>query len=189
MLPDGKEKSDRQLLSDALRRVGEKSQSALQEVYSRTHAKLFGLCLRILGDEGEAEDALQDTYIKVWKSAGSFDPARSSPITWLAAIARNGAIDRLRSQGKSRSTQPIEAARDVADLSPDAFSAASRSEEHFRLTGCLAELEERQASAIRAAFFDGLSYPELAARSDVPLGTMKSWVRRGLIRLKECVGR
>jgi RNA polymerase sigma-70 factor (ECF subfamily) len=189
MPPDSLETNDRRLLVDALARVADKSRSALEEVYSRTSAKLFGLCLRILGDEGEAEDALQDAYIKVWRNAGSFDPARSSPITWLAAIARNGAIDRLRSQGKSRSTQPIEAADDVADAGADAFAAASANQEHRRLTGCIAELEARQAWAIRTAFFDGLSYSELAAQSNVPLGTMKSWVRRGLLRLKECLGR
>lgn len=181
--------NDRQTLSDALERVGAGNQAALKEVYSRTSAKLFGVCLRILGDRGEAEDALQEVYVSVWSRAGSFDPARASPVTWLAVLARNRAIDRLRSGRRARSAEPIDEASHVADETDDAATMLEASEERSRLNRCVEELEERQAQAIRSAFFEGLNYRELAERTKVPLGTMKSWVRRGLLRLRECLDR
>ncbi|HEX9954425.1 MAG TPA: sigma-70 family RNA polymerase sigma factor [Allosphingosinicella sp.] len=180
--------SDRDSLSRALARVAEGSQAALAEVYQRTSAKLFGICLRILGDRSEAEDALQDIYINVWRKAGSFDPARASPITWLAALARNRSIDRRRAGGK-RETASVEEAAEIPDGSADALTLLTTAEDSTRIAACLHELEERQNGAIRAAFFDGLSYPELAVRWAVPLGTLKSWIRRGLLRLKDCLER
>ncbi|HEY0113194.1 MAG TPA: sigma-70 family RNA polymerase sigma factor [Allosphingosinicella sp.] len=182
-------RDERQQLTAALRQVAGGSEQALREVYSRTSAKLFGLCLRILGDRSEAEDALQEIYLNVWRKAGSFDPQRASPITWLAALARNRAIDRLRSSGRPRPSEPIDSALGVADERPDALSQLESGEERGRLMNCVSELEGRQAQAIRSAFFDGFSYFELAERAKVPLGTMKSWIRRGLIGLRECLER
>lgn len=178
----------RRRLSDALARAGRGSQSALSEVYEATSAKLFGICLRILPDRAEAEDALQDIYINVWRKAGSFDAERASPITWLATLARNRAIDRLRAAG-SRRSDPVELALHVPDPSPDASEILEAEESGGRLHGCMEELESQRAAAIRTAFFDGATYGELAERSDVPLGTMKSWIRRGLLQLKECLER
>jgi RNA polymerase sigma-70 factor (ECF subfamily) len=131
---------------------------------------------------------LQDIYINVWRKAGSFDPARASPITWLAALARNRSIDRRRAGG-TRETVPVEEAGEIPDSAADALTRLTAAQEGRRVASCLGELEERQNSAIRAAFFDGLSYPELATRWAVPLGTMKSWIRRGLLRLKDCLER
>ncbi len=184
-----KAKDDRQTLCDALANVSSGSEQGLKEVYARTSAKLFGICLRILGDKGEAEDALQDVYIKVWHRAGRFDPARSSPVTWLAVLARNSAIDRLRSSGRLRDAAPIESASHVSDDAPMALDALAASEERGRLMTCVEQLESRQANAIREAFFGGWTYPEIASRSAVPLGTLKSWIRRGLLRLRECLER
>ena len=180
---------ERGLLAEALVQVARGDREALREVYARTSSKLFGVCLRILGDRNEAEDALQEIYLVVWRRAGSFDPARASPITWLSVLARNRAIDMLRASGRPRPTEPIERFLDVPDGDPDALSLLEAGQERSRLMGCVSELEDRQAEAIRAAFFGGLSYPELADRSAVPLGTMKSWIRRGLLRLRECLER
>src|SRR5262249_3265712 len=152
-----------------------------------TSAKLFGACLRILNDRSEAEDVLQEVYLTVWNKAAAFDEARASPITWLVAIARNRAIDRARS--RSRRSEPIEAAADVADPGASAFESLASAQEHERLKSCLDEIEERQSLAIRAAFMGGFTYEELAERSGVPLGTMKSWIRRGLAKLRECLER
>jgi RNA polymerase sigma-70 factor (ECF subfamily) len=179
---------DRESLSRALGRVAEGSQAALADVYGKSSAKLFGICLRILGDRSEAEDALQDIYVNVWRKAGSFDPARASPITWLAALARNRSIDRLRARG-TREMAPVEDAADVADGSDDALTRLMAAEEGGRIASCLDELETRQNRAIRSAFYEGRSYPELADQWAVPLGTMKSWIRRGLLRLKDCLER
>lgn len=179
--------ADREALTRALLATAAGSESALGDVYRRTSAKLFGICLRILGDRAEAEDALQDIYVTIWKRAGGFDETRASPVTWLATIARNRAIDRLRARGNRRFVDVAEAAA-MPDPAPDAAARLEAAQEGGRLHHCLRELEARQGEAIRAAFFGGMTYTELADASAVPLGTMKSWVRRGLIRLKACLG-
>ena len=177
----------RQLVA-AIARVAGGDRAALRLVYSETSAKLFGVCLRILGDRSEAEDVLQDVYLTVWRKAASFDEAVASPITWLVAIARNRSIDRLRSAGP-RAHAPLEAAAEVPDEGLSALERLEIGEDQARLKNCLQELEERQSVAIRSAFLDGFTYEELAMRNRVPLGTMKSWIRRGLLKLRACLER
>jgi RNA polymerase sigma factor (sigma-70 family) len=179
--------ASRSQLAAALVRVAHGDRSALRMVYQDTSAKLFGVCLRILNDRSEAEDVLQDVYVTVWRKAASFDPGRASPITWMVAIARNRAIDRLRASAVSRRMEPIEAADAVSDPAPAAVERVELAQQHQRLAGCLEELEARQSVAIRAAFLDGATYEELATRMSVPLGTMKSWIRRGLLKLRACL--
>ncbi len=179
--------ASRSQLAAAIKRVADGDRGALRIVYQDTSAKLFGVCLRILQDRSEAEDVLQDVYLTVWRKAVAFDPGRASPITWLVAIARNRAIDRLRASAVSRRMVPIEAADTVSDPAPAAVERVELAQQHQRLARCLDELEARQASAIRAAFLDGATYEELAARMRVPLGTMKSWIRRGLLKLRACL--
>ena len=177
-------------LTAALTAVGRGDRAAMRQVYDMTAAKLFGICIRICGERARAEEVLQTVYIKVWERAGQFDAARASPITWLATIARNGAIDWRRSvAGRAvRDTLPEQASFAVADDSPLADQSLVAAEDGARLHHCLDELEERSRTSIRAAFFDGSTYAELAERENVPLGTMKSWIRRGLLRLKDCLG-
>jgi RNA polymerase sigma-70 factor (ECF subfamily) len=179
----------RKQLAAAIRRVAGGDRAALRLVYDATAAKLFGVCLRILNDRSEAEDVLQDVYLNIWRKAAAFDETRASPITWLVAIARNRAIDRLRARGAARLSEPVEAAEAVPDPGPLAAEALEIAQEHERLYGCLDELEARASQAIRAAFLDGLTYEALAEREGVPLGTMKSWIRRGLAKLRECLER
>lgn len=177
----------RSQLAAALIRVATGDRAALRMVYQDTSAKLFGVVLRILNDRSEAEDVLQDIFVTVWRKAASFDPAKASPITWLVAIARNRAIDRLRAGGASRRTEPIEAAGEVSDPAPPASERVEQAQLQQRLASCLEELEARHAAAIRAAFLDGATYEQLAGRMSVPLGTMKSWIRRGLAKLRACL--
>ena len=181
--------TNRRLIVSALTRIPDGDRTALQTVYRLTAAKLFGVVLRILGDRSEAEDVLQEVYVTVWRKAADFDAGRSSPMTWLIAIARNRAIDRLRATRQTRRAEPIEIASDLADDAPAADAALETSQDHARLHGCLGELAAREQAALRGAFFDGNTYEDLAARMKVPLGTMKSLIRRAMIKLKACLER
>jgi RNA polymerase sigma-70 factor, ECF subfamily len=178
----------REQLAAALSAVADGDRRAFHEVYRRTSAKLYGICCRILGEGRDAEDALQEAYVNVWRRAERFDASRASPITWLAAIARNTAIDRLRARG-GRSSAPLDEALDVADTAPLADTALENAGEARRLYGCLGELPGRDAALIRTAFLEGASYPELAERAKEPLGTIKSRIRRALMKLRECMCR
>lgn len=173
-------------LTEALVRTGAEDREAFRTLYDLTAAKLFGICLRICGERQAAEDVLHDVYLLIWRRAGAFEPGRASPITWLSTIARNRAIDWRRAQA-SRSAAPLADAPDVPDPAPLASDTLEAYGEAGRLHDCLRALEERQRGAIRTAFFDGVTYAELAARQGVPLGTLKSWVRRGLMGLKKCL--
>ena len=174
-------------LCDALDRIGSEDRDALSELYRMTSAKLFGICLRICGDRSAAEDVLHDVYATIWKRAGAYEPGPASPMAWLATIARNRSIDWVRARRK-RPTLPIDEAAEIADETPDQALTAERTETARRLHECLEALEGRQRDAIRTAFFDGKTYAELADAKGVPLSTMKSWVRRGLMKLRGCVG-
>jgi RNA polymerase sigma-70 factor, ECF subfamily len=177
----------RSQLAAALVRAGTGDRAALRIVYQDSSAKLFGVLIRILKDRTEAEDVLQDVYVQVWRKAALFDPEKASPITWLVAIARNRAIDRLRSGAVKRRTAPLDEAAEVRDSAPVALDMVVKAEQQARLGTCLGELEEKTSQAIRSAFFDGLTYEQLAEKMGVPLGTMKSWIRRGLLKLRTCL--
>jgi RNA polymerase sigma-70 factor (ECF subfamily) len=179
--------ANRKLIATALGRIPEGDRTALQTVYRLTSAKLFGVVLRILGTQAEAEDVLQEVYVTVWRKAADFDPNRASPMTWLIAIARNRAIDRLRATRQSRRIEPIEQAGEVADSAIPADAVLENAQDYAKLHGCLDGLEARERNALRGAFFDGNTYEDLAARMNVPLGTMKSWIRRAMIKLKSCL--
>ena len=161
--------------------------AALRELYRRTSAKLYGICLRVLADEGEAQDVLQEVFTTAWTKADLFDPAKASAMTWLSVLARNRAIDRLRARRPPGA--PLDEANDVISGDLSQFEILERAEDASRLRDCLDELDERARAMIRSAFFDGASYPELASREKVPLPTMKSWIRRGLLRLRGCLER
>lgn len=177
----------RRRLAEALRRVGTGEAVALREVYDLTCAKLFGICLRICGDREAAEDILQDVYVKIWRRAVTFDADRASPVSWLATIAHNAAIDWRRAHPAYDAFpgSALDAAPDDARRVDDAMV---QGEEHARLLACLNGLEARQAEAIRSTFLEGLTYQQLADHLQTPLGTIKSWIRRGMSKLKVCMG-
>ncbi len=177
----------REALREAMARLAAGDQTALEEIYRATRVKLFGICLRILGDRKEAEDALQDVYVNLWQRADRYDPARASPIAWLAAFARNRAIDRLRTGKVRGGSVPVEEAAPLPDESPLADALLVDAEQRAQIHKCLGALDDRTQGHIRAAFFEGMTYAQLAEAADVPLGTMKSWIRRGLQRLRACL--
>lgn len=162
---------------------------AFEKLYRSTSSRLFGVCLRIIPQRAEAEDVLQEVFTNVWRKAIQFDPTRASGLTWLTMMARNRAIDHIRSGRASRLSVPIEHAEDLAETGPDAQGAAEAMLEGHRLDACLGELEAPRRQLIRTAFFEGCTYEELAHTSGTPLGTVKSWIRRSLVKLKACLER
>ncbi|HEX7340035.1 MAG TPA: sigma-70 family RNA polymerase sigma factor [Rhodanobacteraceae bacterium] len=174
---------DRDAIARLLVAVGGGDRQAFAELYRHTSAKLYGVCLCMLHSRDEADEVLQEAYVAVWRRAESFDANRASPMTWLIALTRNKAIDRLRQHREILIDEPIEQASD--DPAPPA--EAESSQQRRRLQHCLEQLEPPQRAVVREAFFTGATYMELAARKKMPLGTMKSWIRRSLIRLRTCL--
>lgn len=173
-------------LSALIERVAKGDRKALAGVYDRTSAKLFGVCVRITRDRDAAEDILQNVYLKIWNRAGQFDRSRASPITWLCAIARNAAIDWVRKHG-AVPLSVIDPA-ETEDLDTTRSMEAMAMQTHrAKVFDCLEALPSNQRLAIRLAFFDGSSHSELAEIMQAPLGTTKSWIRRGLLQLRGCL--
>jgi RNA polymerase sigma-70 factor (ECF subfamily) len=151
-----------------------------------TSAKLFGVCLRIFPDRHEAEEALQDAYLTIWNRASSFQSGRASPISWLVAVTRNRAIDRLRASGKAVYAA-VDEANEIADTAPRADAQLFAASEDKILHGCIEGLEARDAHFIRSAFLGGATYAQLADAESAPLATVKSRIRRALIKLRACM--
>ena len=176
----------RESLLEIMARVARSDRTALEELYQRTSSKLFGVCLRICGDRSAAEDVLQEVYIKVWHRADQYQAGTYSPISWLAVIARNASIDWLRKNG--RQNYDDEAVIEIiADDAPLGDTVIEEKQQKARIMDCLEELNEEQNRPIRSAFFGGLTYSQLAKQIEVPLSTMKSRIRRGLMSLKKCL--
>ncbi|MDB6089147.1 MAG: polymerase sigma factor, sigma-70 family protein [Gammaproteobacteria bacterium] len=163
------------------------NREAFDCLYRGTANKLFGICLRVLAERSEAEDTLQDVFTTVWRKAAQFDATRASATTWLAMIARNKAIDRLRSMPARQARAALELALDVEDPTASPPQQAQTASDRARLERCLELLEPRRRSLVRAAFFDGSTYEELATRVQAPLGSIKSWIRRSLLQLRQCL--
>lgn len=174
-------------LSHLLPRVALGDRTAFDRLYALAAPKLFGVCLRILNERSEAEDVLQETFVKIWSRADRYAQSEASALGWLCAIARNAAIDRIRARQKP--AQPIDEAFDLADDKPDPEAHAVNLSEGRRIDRCMGELETARAEAVRLAYVEGRSYEELAARFAVPLNTMRTWLRRSLLKLKECLER
>jgi len=164
------------------------NREAFETLYRGTSGQLFGICLRVLAERSEAEDALQDVFTTVWRKAAQFDAARASAITWLAMIARNKAIDRLRSMPARKVQTDIELVQELEDPGASPPQQAQTASDRAQLERCLEQLEPRRRALIRAAFFEGSTYEELARRLESPLGSIKSWIRRSLLQLRECLG-
>lgn len=172
-------------LGNVIQRVGLGDRQAFRALYSLTSPKLYAVCLRVLREKADAEDALQEVYIKVWHNAARFAITGQSPMSWLATIARNHAIDRIR----ARKPQPvaIEDAPEMADDAKDPEQSVLMGDQRQRIDDCLGRLKADRAAAVRAAYVDGYSYQELADRFRLPLNTVRTWLRRSLLQLRECL--
>lgn len=157
---------------------------AFRRLYRDSSAKLMGVLLRILKDRAGAEDALQEVFTRVWLRADRFDPAKGRGMTWLIALARNLAIDRLRARPDLSDDDGL---TQVPDPAPDGEQRLVAKGEARRIFDCLGQLDPDRAEAVRGAYLDGLSYLDLARRHAVPVNTMRTWLRRSLIKLRECL--
>jgi RNA polymerase sigma-70 factor, ECF subfamily len=172
-------------LTDLLTRVALRDQTAYEVLYRASAPKLFGFALRILRTRELAEDCLQDAFVSIWHRAGDYRPDRAQPFTWMAAIVRNRAFDMLRAgQGKAVGADDVEA-WDVE--TSDDSDAAGAAREARALLRCLDDLPPRQRQAIALSYFRGFAHGEVAARLREPLGTVKTWIRKGLMQLKHCL--
>lgn len=181
---------DRARVAALIGKVARRDRAAFGELYDRTSAKLYGLLLRMLKDRAEADDALQEVYIKVWRGAPRFVDGCASPMSWLIAIARNHAVDRIRSREAAAAGiegAAAEAETAPAHAGPTPEDLAVRRSERARIDTCLERLEDRRAAAVRGAYLEGHSYRDLAEAFDVPLNTMRTWLRRSLLKLRECL--
>jgi RNA polymerase sigma-70 factor (ECF subfamily) len=168
------------------------------EVYQRTHTHLFGVAIRILGQGQAAEDVLQEAYVSIWKSAGSYrnevDGQAIQAMTWLIAIVRNKALDALRARTRRReSALPESGDADEDDVqstgnpAPSAMQLLEQASHALHIEGCMAGLDGSHRQSLALAYYQGLSHSEVAAQMGAPLGSVKAWIRRGLEKLKGCL--
>lgn len=162
-------------------------QKAFARLYELTSAKLFALALGILRRRDLAEDVLQESFIRLWRSAHRFDPAKGSAMSWMVTIVRNGAFTMLERRGREGQASGIADIENMASSEPDPLEQAMQSSAARALLACLQRLDEPQRRSIVLAYYEGLTHTELAARLSAPIGTVKSWIRRGLMHLKECL--
>jgi len=185
-------------LATLLSRTALGDRAAFAQLYERTSSHLFAVLLRVQRDRALAEDLLQEVYVNVWRAAGSFDAVRSQPLTWLTSIARNRAIDSLRrtqTQPRLQSTtrdagddvDSPDAVERAADESPGPLELLDRASDARELSRCMERLSATQRQSVALAFYDGLSHAEVADHLRQPLGTVKSWLRRALQSIKQCL--
>jgi RNA polymerase sigma-70 factor, ECF subfamily len=172
-----------------IQRIGVADQAALASLYQKTSAQLFALLLRMLKRRDLAEEALQDVFVAVWRKAASFRPERGPAMAWLIGMTRNRAIDIQRRSRRevSLEQQTESAGTEIAVSDSDPMTEALAALDSRRLEDCLGRLNENQRRGIRLAYLEGLTQEEIAASLASPLGTVKSWIRRGLLALKECL--
>ena len=176
----------RQDLVAALQRTARGDRAAFRLVYEATSLKLYGIVVRILGRHDLADEVLQEVYVRVWQRAGDFDTASGSPITWLAAIARNLALDEVR----RKTPRSIEDFPEILQLPSDDDPSATleRSEEFRRLQACLDGLEAEKKEIVLLVYYYGMTREEIASRINRPVATVKTWLRRSLAQLRDCLG-
>jgi RNA polymerase sigma-70 factor (ECF subfamily) len=180
LLPESNQVTDKGLLQA----IARKDDVALAALYDRYRLILFGLLMRILNSREEAEDVLQEVFLQVWRRAADFDEKRGRPFTWLVTLTRSRAIDRLR-QLHSRERFVSSDSEFFVDSVLDPAQDAVRSEQRDLVAGALAELSEDQRRTLTLAYFEGLTQTEIAARLSSPLGTVKTRMRSGMIKLRE----
>lgn len=179
---------DSAALAGLLARCALRDQQAFAVLYETTSAKLFGVALRILRRSNWAEEVLQEAFVNIWNHAADYTPAKSAPLTWMTSVVRNRALDWLRRPRDQEIGDAYEAMVDAkADDAPGPLEALAGAAEGAMLARCLERLDARQRQSIALAYFHGLSHSELASHLQEPLGSVKTWIRRGLQHLRACL--
>lgn len=175
-----------QEIEELIARVALRDRAAFEELYDATSARLMAVALGVLRTRPAAEDAMQDAFVKIWTHAGRYQVNGLSPMAWLVTIVRNTAIDRLRRRrAGATDLGDLEATLASSDPGPERHAIAAS--DAARLAACFDELPKDRAAAIRGAYLEGRSYAELAEAFNTPLNTMRTWLRRGLAALRECM--
>jgi RNA polymerase sigma-70 factor (ECF subfamily) len=175
-------------LDELLTLVGRGDQAAFETIYDRTAAAVFGLILRVLRDAAQAEEVAQEALLEVWRTAGRFDPARGSATAWMMTIAHRRAVDRVRSEQAAANREARVASVAPPPPSDETAEAVESSMEAERVRRCLDGLSGPQRESIVLAYYSGFSYPQVASSLGLALGTVKSRIRDGLSRLRDCLG-
>ena len=169
------------------------SEAALRELYDITSSRLYGLALRVVNNRDWAEDVLQEAYLNIWRIAGDYRSALSPPFAWMGVIVRSRALDFLRRRTSERADSALELDGAISDTvagdSPDPMDTSQASEQAWALHECLRKLEARQREVVSLAYLRDLSHSELAEQLQLPLGTVKTWIRRGIEQLRGCMAR
>lgn len=173
-------------LATVLLRVGHGDRSAFETLYRSSNRKLYGIVLGILSTRSLADEILQEVYVKIWQRAADFDPAKASPITWMAVIARNRALDELR-KARQAPMDDIDEMPELAADTIDPLASQERSDAYRAVMRCLQALDPGRRDLILLAYYRGLSRDALARRFNHPTATIKTWLHRSLIQLKQCL--
>lgn len=173
-------------LGDLMRRVAARDRAAFAELYRATSAKLHGVVARILTRGDQSGEVLQEVFVRIWEKAGDFDAAKGSPMAWMATIARNRALDEVR-RVRPVSLEDMPEGFEPAAEEIDPMASRERSEQLTALTNCLKTLDEEKRQIVMLAYYRGLSREALSARFNTPVPTIKTWLRRGLAQLKDCL--
>jgi RNA polymerase sigma-70 factor, ECF subfamily len=175
-------------LDALLARVGQGDATAFAQFYDATKARVFGLVRRVLRDHGYSEETTQEVYVQVWRTATRYDPREGSALAWLMTMAHRRAVDRVRAESAATRREYRYGATTVEPAADVVADTAMTREEARQVVDCLGALTELQRQAIEMAYYDGLTYPQVAQRLSTSLGTIKSRIRDGLRNLRDCLG-
>ena len=186
------ESPDSQLIA-LLDSIALADESALKELYALTSSKLYGVAVRVVTNREWAEDVLQEAYLNIWKVAGSYKASLSPPMAWMGLLVRSRGLDFLRRRASDRADRVQELDDVISDTvagdSPNPMDTTQASEQAWALHQCLSQLENKQREVVSLAYLRDLSHSELAEQLKLPLGTVKTWIRRGLEQLRGCMGK
>ena len=176
-----------------LDRIALADESALKELYGLTSSKLYGVAVRVVTNREWAEDVLQEAFLNIWKVAGSYKASLSPPMAWMGLLVRSRGLDFLRRRASDRADRMQELDEVITDTvagdSPNPMDTTQASEQARALHQCLGQLENKQREVVSLAYLRDLSHSELAEQLKLPLGTVKTWIRRGLEQLRGCMGK